>query len=194
MKTVTENETLSIESDASASKPIDINPWVAVAVLGLILLCVGFTFYSAGTWLFGESAQVKAMKEVLRQDLEMKRTIEETNSVTWISKYTREVDDADLLECPPDFQKAYQAHIAVWKELARASQEGQDMGFLAAMWKVGTTSMGDAIKYQEKYNREAESTWSDVEDAAKQHGVTIPEVIHVPFPELPKLKKQLGLK
>ncbi len=89
------------------------------------------------------------MKEVLRQDLEMKRTIEETNSVTWISMYSKEADDADLLECPADFQKAYQSHIAVWKELARMSQEAQGMGFLAAMWKVGTTSMGDAMKYQE---------------------------------------------
>lgn len=190
---MTEQQELTPDVDGSQTEPVTVNPWLAWSVIGLVLCCVVFTLYSLISWMTGDSAQVAAIKEVIRQDIELKQSLVEMNERKWCELYVREADDADLLGCPKDFQLAYQTHVGVWRELLKDWEKNSDMGFLETMWKVGTTSIGDAVSFSESYNRRADSTWRQVEQSAEKYGVSIPEILHVPFPNLSEAKKSLGV-
>lgn len=192
---MTEQQELTPDVDGSQTEPVTVNPWLAWSVIGLVLCCVVFTLYSFISWMTGDSAQVAAIKEVIRQDIELKQSLSEMNDEKWCKLYVREADDADLVGCPKDFQQAYQSHLAVWREIDDRSSNGEEMGFWRAMWTVATLSsrdVRDALAKQEEYNRRAETTWLEVEQTALDHGVAIPKVQHVPFPNLSDVKETLG--
>lgn len=124
-------------------------------------------------------AQQTAIRKVLGQD----KTIgqQTAQKVGILDKYWDgsglvydsmwKMDAIDLSDCPQDFQVAYRRHVAAWQSLAslKASNEGF-AGAIKGFFTAGTL-IPSYMSGVERAIAEVESTFSEVQQSAIQHGV-----------------------
>ncbi|HEY2157994.1 MAG TPA: hypothetical protein VGH33_20365 [Isosphaeraceae bacterium] len=81
------------------------------------------------------------------------------------------MDALDLTGCPRDFQVAYKKHVSAWGALATVKAGNE--GFAGAIKGFFTAGLAivPAMSEMDRAMNEVRTTWSEVQQAAIQHGV-----------------------
>jgi hypothetical protein len=188
---------MPVKASAESAPPTGVERWLQESTVGKLLivafwLCVGI-FAVPALWNIGKSigggvlswangpTYQDSIVRVLNADRESSARIAATagfGDQYWdaspiIGRVVDGMQAIDTSGCPEDFQEAYRDHIKAWQKMQGvATRYGGMNGFVQGFLSLGT-ALGDAIEDGNEAQHEVTTTYQNLLQSARRHGVDI---------------------